>query len=260
MSIRVLAFALLIGASLATAAPPKSKKSADAPPTDTAQSADAIDVDALARSKDVDAAAQSAAGEAPPSEAPPSESAPSDIPPADAVKETPAAQESAPAAAAPEAAVPEQAPAEASAATPAITPPAADAGAAPANTDAAAPEINAAAAAEMEALSIASSCRARATSLLDDAEKGHYGEATSAFDAKMRTALPAAKFKEQWESLAQFGKLTARGQSHLGKGEGYTIVIVPLIFEKANLLAQIACGSDGRVAGFHVTPAERPQM
>ena len=255
MSIRVIAFALLIGASLATAAPPKSQKSTDAPPTDNGQSADAIDVDALARSKDVDAAAQSAAGEAPPSEAPPSEVPATDAPPAEATaKEAPPAQESAPVAA------PEQVPAEQSSATPEITAPDAGANPAPAAGDAAAPTISASAAADMEALSIASSCQARATALLDEAEKGKYGEATSAFDAKMRSALPAAKFKEQWESMSQFGKMTARGQSHLGKGDGYTIVVVPLIFEKANLLAQIACGSDGRIAGFHVTPADRPQM
>ena len=261
MSIRLLAFALLIGASLASAAPPKSKKSTETPPTDSGQSADAVDVDALARSKDVDAAAQSATGETPletpPSDVVPTETPPSDVPPADAATAaTPSAEETATSPpAVPEAAVPAQAPTDAAAAAPTV-----DAGAAPAPSDAAAPEVSADAAADMQALSIASSCQARATNLLDEAEKAHWGEATSAFDAKMRSALPAPKFKEAWESLAQFGKLTARGQSHLGKGEGYTIVIVPLIFEKANLLAQVACGSDGRIAGFHVTPAEKPQL
>lgn len=259
MSIRLLAFALLIGASLASAAPPKSKKSAQTPPADSGQSADAIDVDALARSKDADAAAQSATGEAPPETPPsdvvPTDTPPSDVPPADAASAaTPSTEETASSPpAVPESAAP--APADAAAAAPAV-----DAGAAPTAADAAAPEVSADAAADMQALSIASSCQARATNLLDEAEKAHWGEATSAFDAKMRSALPAPKFKEAWESLTQFGKLTARGQSHLGKGEGYTIVIIPLIFEKANLLAQVACGSDGRIAGFHVTPAEKPQL
>jgi hypothetical protein len=71
----------------------------------------------------------------------------------------------------------------------------------------------------------------------------------------MRTALPPPKLKEAWEQLAQFGKLDARGQSHLGTGDGYTIVMIPLIFEKANLVAQVACGTDGRIAGFYVKPA-----
>jgi hypothetical protein len=259
MSIRLVAFALLIGASLASAAPPKSNKSTQAPPADSGQSADAIDVDALARSKDVDAAAQSATGETsletPPSDVVPTDTPPSDAPPADAAPAaTPSVEETAHSPpAVPEAAVPAQSATDAAAA------PAVDAGAQPA-ADAGAPAVSADAAADMQALSIASSCEARAKSLLDDAEKARWGEATVAFDAKMRSALPAPKFKEQWDSLAQFGKLTARGQSHLGKGEGYTIVVIPLIFEKANLLAQIACGSDGRIAGFHVTPAEKPQL
>ena len=36
--------------------------------------------------------------------------------------------------------------------------------------------------------------------------------------------------------------------------------MIPLIFEKTNLVAQIACGSDGRIAGFHVTQAPKPQF
>ena len=105
---------------------------------------------------------------------------------------------------------------------------------------------------------LAAACEARATALLDAAQKGDYAAATSDFDAKMRSAMPAAKFKQAWESLAQFGALTARGQSHPGTGEGYLVVTIPLIFEKANLYAQVACGSDGRIAGFFVKPLELP--
>src|SRR5262249_21328382 len=83
-------------------------------------------------------------------------------------------------------------------------------------------------------------------------------------DARLRRQdapdMPPPKLKQQWDSLAQFGKLVARGQSHLGTGQGYTIVMVPLIFEKTNLVAQIACGSDGRIAGFHVTQAPKPKL
>jgi len=76
----------------------------------------------------------------------------------------------------------------------------------------------------------------------------------------MRTDMPPPKLKQQWDSLAQFGKLVARGQSHLSTGQGYTLVMIPLIFEKTNLVAQIACGTDGRIAGFHVTAAPKPQF
>lgn len=102
--------------------------------------------------------------------------------------------------------------------------------------------------------SLAAACEARATSLLDAAQKGDYEGATRDFDAKMRTGLPPAKFGQAWESLAQFGAFQARGQAHPMKGDGYIAITIPLIFDKANLYAQIACGSDGRVAGFYVKP------
>ncbi|MBA8883134.1 DUF3887 domain-containing protein [Dokdonella fugitiva] len=101
---------------------------------------------------------------------------------------------------------------------------------------------------------MAAACEARATSLLDAAQKGDYAGATRDFDAKMRSALPAPKFKQAWESLAQFGQLQARGQTHPMKGDGYIAITIPLIFDKANLYAQVACGSDGRIAGFYVKP------
>lgn len=102
--------------------------------------------------------------------------------------------------------------------------------------------------------SLAAACEARATSLLDAAQKGDYERATRDFDAKMHTALPAAKLGHAWESLAQFGALQARGQAHPSRGDGYIAITIPLIFDKANLYAQVACGSDGRVAGFYVKP------
>lgn len=102
-------------------------------------------------------------------------------------------------------------------------------------------------------------CESRATMLLDAAEKGDYATATHDFNAKMRSALPVEKFKQAWMSLAQFGKLEARGQSHPGTVEGYSIVNVPLVFEKANLYAQVACGSDGLIAGFYVKPMDAPK-
>lgn len=242
MPIRLLAFALLASACVAHAAPPKSK----APQQDTAsaqQAPESIDVDALARSKDVDGSTPADA-DTPPAqnaEAPAPAKAVDATPPTDAPVEAPPS---------------EAPPVDAPAVPPTEAPPSAEP---------AAPEATAAApaaAAEKEAasdrISLAGSCQARATSLLDDVEKGDYKGATSAFDAKMHTAMPPPKLKEAWDQISQFGKLVARGQSHLSSGEGYTLVMIPLIFEKANLVAQIACGTDGRIAGFYVKPVPKP--
>jgi cytoskeletal protein RodZ len=248
MSIRVLALALLAGVAVAQAAPPKKPPKTD--PATLQQAPESLDVDAMARAKDESAATPADAVTPPPAE-PPSEAPPAATP-------TPeAAPSESPAAAVPpsETTPPVEAPPATEASAPAEPAPAAQA-----------PETGKPAAetaespADTEARSLAASCAARATNLLDDAQKADFGGATRDFDAKMRTDMPPAKLKQQWESMAQFGKLVARGQSHLSSGQGYTLVMVPLIFEKTNLVAQIACGTDGRIAGFHVTQAPKPKL
>lgn len=231
MLIRMLVLALLLGASHAHAAPKKHKPAA-VPAQETAATPDAIDVDAMARAKDANANA----------------AAPADAPAQSAVTDAPAAN------------TPADAPKEKEAA------PSAQAEAAPTTNDAATPEASSTGVPPLLAPTpddserrLASACEARATALLDAAQKGDYAGATKDFDAKMHTALPPAKFKQTWESLEKFGVLTARGQTHLAKGDGYIAVTIPLLFEKANLYAQVACGSDGRIAGFYVKPLNVPQ-
>ena len=250
MSIRVFAFALLAASSIAAAASPrkhpKSAPPADAQPADTSQPADAIDVDAMARAKDTNGSTPSPA-DAPPTDEAASTTAPpetSNAANAAADAATPAVNVEPSAPVTSEATASEAATAETTAPTPASAP------VLPAGMAPAAPE----------AASVAASCEARASGLLDQAAKADYLGVTRDFDAKMRTELPPAKFKQQWESLGQFGKFVARGQSHLGSGQGYTLVMIPLIFDKANLVAQVACGSDGRIAGFHVNQAPKPEF
>ena len=101
-------------------------------------------------------------------------------------------------------------------------------------------------------------CTRRATALLDAAQKNDFTAATRDFDARMRGALPPPELRKAWESLGQFGTLKARGQSHVATAEGYIAVTIPLLFDKANLYAQVACGSDGRIAGFYVKPLPVP--
>ena len=210
----------LVAAVAAAHAAPPKSHKPKADPAATQQAPESLDLDAIARAKDAGAATPTDA-DTPPPEAPPAET------PTPAEPAAPQAGE-APAPAAPASAEPPAASAESQA--------------------------------DAEQRSVAASCVARATSLLDQADKSDFAGATRDFDAKMRGDMPPSKLKQQWESMAQFGKLVARGQSHVGTGQGYLVVMVPLIFEKANLVAQIACGSDGRVAGFHVTQAPKPNF
>lgn len=257
-SLAPLAFALL--ACLPAHAAPK-KKAAPAPAKETAAqeaTAQEIDVDAMARAKD----GKPTEPLAEPVAAPAAKDAPVAAEPA-ATKPPPAPAEAATSEAAPASnhtttAAPAQAPAGSAATT---AEPAADA----TPKTAAAPAADAPMTEQPSPLapqpapdviekSIAAGCEARAAALLDAAQKADYATATRDFDAKMRSALPAPKFQQAWESLAQFGHLQARGQAHPMKGDGYIAITVPLIFDKANLYAQIACGSDGRIAGFYVKP------
>jgi hypothetical protein len=249
-SLALISFALLV--CLTAHAAPK-KKHASAPPEDVALQE--IDVDAMARAKDgkpTDAPAKPADE--------PTGAAGEDAMPAETVESTepaPSAESTAaPAEATPATPVSESAPAQAAEAPEAAPnardaePPTTSAGA---SMDRPSPLTPLPAPSDTDK-SIAAGCEARATSLLDAAQKGDYAGATRDFDAKMRTALPPPKFKQAWESLTQFGALQARGQPHPMKGDGYIAITIPLIFDKANLYAQVACGSDGRVAGFYIKP------
>ena len=227
MSIRMLVWVLLIGATCANAAPPE-KSAVATDPKNASSTTENVDVDALARAKDVDAndadtnAATKTGDASSPigdQQAPPTAAAESVSSKSDAAK------------------VDEAAASDAADQVP-MSPLASKSD----NPDA----------------RLAAGCEARASGLLDAAQKGDYVAAVRDFDAKMRSAMPAVKFKQAWESLAQFGALQARGQSHPAIGEGYLIVTIPLVFEKANLYARIACGSDGRIAGFYVKPLEVP--
>lgn len=229
MSIRALACVLLLAAASAQAAAPAKKKAPpEAPPQE-------LDLDAMARAKDVDA---------------------QKTPPQDAATEEPSTTEPA-ATATTGAADTEPAPTAATADADAKkTESAAEPAAAANKPDEHAAQDAVALTPPIDAKEkrLATSCESRSTTLLDAAQKGDFDAASKDFDAKMRSALPPAKFKETWESLAQFGALQARGQAHPAKGEGYFIVMTPLIFEKATLVAQVACGSDARIAGFYVKP------
>ena len=182
---------------------------AKSPPTDTSKQAatpaDTIDVDAMARAKDTtDTPAEPTTAAATPAnttDAAPAQTAPPQSAPPDEATPPNAAATSTDAGAG-ATSNPPAAP-ENAAATPATPTPSSQF-----NTTAPVPD-----AAEKRLIE---GCESRATTLLDAAEKGDYATATHDFNAKMRSALPPEKFKQAWASLAQFGKLVARGQSQSG--------------------------------------------
>ena len=93
--------------------------------------------------------------------------------------------------------------------------------------------------------------------LLDHMDAGRYAEAEAMFSADMAKAVPAAKLGAVWESLpAQAGPAKGRGDAAISMQAGASLVQIPLHFEKAELVARIAVGEDGKVVGFLIQPAQ----
>lgn len=90
---------------------------------------------------------------------------------------------------------------------------------------------------------------------LGDLSKSDYKAATANFDDKLQAALGPDKLATVWQSVAaQFGKLESQGSPQNMMYQGYAVVTVPLTFEKGAIAARLACGADGKFAGFHLVP------
>ncbi len=98
-----------------------------------------------------------------------------------------------------------------------------------------------------------------AARLLDHLAAGRYADAEAMFGPDMAKAVPADKLKAVWESLpAQVGAAKQRGDAATMRQGDATLVKVPLHYEKAELVAKLAIGADGKIVGFLIQPAEAP--
>ena len=101
--------------------------------------------------------------------------------------------------------------------------------------------------------------QATATRLLDHLDAKQYSQAESLFTAEMAAAVPIDKLQQVWESLPQqVGAAQGRGTAKVTAHQGMQVVVVPLKYAKAALIAQIAINADGKVAGFLIQPAPPP--
>lgn len=98
-----------------------------------------------------------------------------------------------------------------------------------------------------------------AARMLDHLDAGEYAQAEAMFSPEMAAAVPADKLKAVWESLpVQAGEATDRGDAASMARDGSTFVQVPLHYAKAELMAKLAIGTDGKIIGFLIQPAEAP--
>jgi len=95
--------------------------------------------------------------------------------------------------------------------------------------------------------------------LLDRLDAHDYTAAESAFGERMAAAVPADKLAAVWESLpVQAGPAQGRGAPTVSSGDGVEMVVVPLHYAKAELVAKIAVDAGGKVIGFLIQPAPPP--
>ena len=98
-----------------------------------------------------------------------------------------------------------------------------------------------------------------AIQLLDRLDAHDYSAAESAFGEQMAAAVPADKLAAVWESLpAQAGAAQGRGTPVVTAGDGVQLVVVPLHYAKAELVAKVVVDTAGRIIGFLIQHREFP--
>lgn len=98
-----------------------------------------------------------------------------------------------------------------------------------------------------------------ATQLLDHLDAGEYDAAEAMFSERMATAVPVDKLKMVWKSLpAQAGAAKGRGEFETQSSNGMSLVRIPLHYANAEFQAKVAIGSDGKIEGLLIQPAEAP--
>ena len=100
-------------------------------------------------------------------------------------------------------------------------------------------------------------CDKHADALLAALDEGRYEAATTDFDDALRTRYPSAKLRQDHESLpAKYGKRLGRGRPHDGDIGGHGVVMVPLIFERGTVTAEIRCDAAGAISDLRLLPTQ----
>ncbi len=95
----------------------------------------------------------------------------------------------------------------------------------------------------------------RAKRLVEQLRNGQFDQAATSWDSTMAKQLPPTKLAEVWKQLtSQVGTLSATGTASVVEQESVRVVLLPLTFEQAELVAQIAYDSQNRVTGLFFVP------
>ncbi len=104
----------------------------------------------------------------------------------------------------------------------------------PASTPASAAQIN--------------KCSQIGSNVLDNMKNGHFSKASASFESSL--GVDKSKLQKMWGQLTgKFGNLKSAGKAAQGRQiKGYTVILMPVSFDKGDLAAQVACDSKGTVA------------
>jgi hypothetical protein len=104
------------------------------------------------------------------------------------------------------------------------------------------------------------SCIGKTDALLAALDKGDYAGAEMDFNPTMQAGLAPAQLQQVWQSLpARYGQPGPRGAPHNSMSGGYVVITVPMPFPSMMLAAQVACETDGKIAGFHLMALPAPE-
>ncbi len=97
-------------------------------------------------------------------------------------------------------------------------------------------------------------CDKVANSIMTSLKNKDFNGATSNFNDELKPMLPADKLEEGWNSLvSKFGQPQNIGHASGGQQiQDYTVVLLPMQFEKGRMGAQVACSSQGKVASLRI--------
>ncbi len=91
---------------------------------------------------------------------------------------------------------------------------------------------------------------------LDHLVKGELDAVIAGFDATMTSALPKSQLATVWTALgSQAGTYKSHGKAEMSEQGGYRVALIPMAFEKGDLLAKLVYDSDGKIAGLFFLPA-----
>jgi uncharacterized protein len=96
---------------------------------------------------------------------------------------------------------------------------------------------------------------AAATAFIGQMAAGDFAGAESAFDARLKEALPPDALAKMWKSLeAQAGPYQRCESTHAEKVEGLDLVIAACTFERGALDTKVVFNREGRIAGLSFAP------